>query len=440
MESLDDCTSIELLKQESIELKQTKAFLDDALRVQTILQQRALLRNEIASLGFDICLVPLCDDDKHIATMMEKLQQTGSQYQSECMPRTRAAQGSSPAEPPVPPESVHSGQQTDRGAGGLLAPGLANTDVDMSSPLEREIEFMRSIIEPVDDLVPKVRSPILPAKVQRGQGAKGEGLGGLGRGRPLTAEGSGTGCLTSVSLAAYSQSGLSALLALPPGLVDRNSHKHGSSGTMEVADGGAPLGVVPVATSRTASSLCAASGASARDASASGSLATGSHEDGSGRQGADESSRCRLWSLGPHDTTLVVRNIPVRYTQEILQEEWPPNGKYNFLHLPCSFKVGRTLGFAFVNFTSCANALEFQSNWQGRFLAEHCKIKFLDIVAAEVRGYRANLERFIGKRFLSKHRFLPALFDGTRRLNTRDVLQGMGAMKVERTPINRCER
>lgn len=55
--------------------------------------------------------------------------------------------------------------------------------------------------------------------------------------------------------------------------------------------------------------------------------------------------------LSDAKTTLMVRNIPVLYTQEMLLEEWPSDGSWDFLYLPRSNSgAGRfNLTYAFIN-------------------------------------------------------------------------------------------
>eukprot|EP00418_Pyrodinium_bahamense_P012640 CAMPEP_0179110982 /NCGR_PEP_ID=MMETSP0796-20121207/51819_1 /TAXON_ID=73915 /ORGANISM="Pyrodinium bahamense, Strain pbaha01" /LENGTH=582 /DNA_ID=CAMNT_0020809127 /DNA_START=30 /DNA_END=1776 /DNA_ORIENTATION=- len=65
----------------------------------------------------------------------------------------------------------------------------------------------------------------------------------------------------------------------------------------------------------------------------------------------------RLRSLGAGTTTLTIRNVPGRYTQDRLIEEWGPEYSYDFLYLPHSLRDQRSKGYAFVNFTTHEAAL-----------------------------------------------------------------------------------
>uniref|UniRef100_A0A7S0AMJ7 RRM domain-containing protein n=1 Tax=Pyrodinium bahamense TaxID=73915 RepID=A0A7S0AMJ7_9DINO len=128
------------------------------------------------------------------------------------------------------------------------------------------------------------------------------------------------------------------------------------------------------------------------------------------------------YGLPPGTTTLVVRNISARYTQEDILKVWEPDGSYDFISLPFSITEKRPLGFAFINFTSYEDALVFKARWHGQRLVGKRR---LHVSAAAVQGYHANLLR-VGPRLLeiiANDSFLPATFCGTERLETRREVQ-----------------
>lgn len=55
-------------------------------------------------------------------------------------------------------------------------------------------------------------------------------------------------------------------------------------------------------------------------------------------------------------TTLMVRNIPPAYTEDMLMEEWPMDLGYDFFYLPRNNKGKVNLGYAFLNFVSETHA------------------------------------------------------------------------------------
>jgi hypothetical protein len=129
-------------------------------------------------------------------------------------------------------------------------------------------------------------------------------------------------------------------------------------------------------------------------------------------------------------TTIVIRNIPARYTRDMLLEEFEPDGSFDFFFLPYSFRHSKTMGVAFVNFRSHDLALDFQTRWNRCYLSDHgCKNKHLDIAAAAMQGLADNLRQFNAKNVarLNSVGMLPLLLDkGGNRLNSMKELQRYG--------------
>jgi len=113
-------------------------------------------------------------------------------------------------------------------------------------------------------------------------------------------------------------------------------------------------------------------------------------------------------------TTLVVRNIPTRYTKEMLLKEWVPDGTFDFFYLPFSFKQKKVAGYSFINFTSNAAALAFYSQWHKKSLFSQGSSTKLHIVAAEVQGLDENVRHLINSkvRRITNPKYLPSVFDG----------------------------
>merc|ERR1719377_181029 len=67
-------------------------------------------------------------------------------------------------------------------------------------------------------------------------------------------------------------------------------------------------------------------------------------------------------------TTVMLRNIPNRYTQGHLVNLLDENGfrsLYDFVYLPMDFRNGVNLGYAFVNLLTHQDALQAMSTFQG---------------------------------------------------------------------------
>jgi hypothetical protein len=130
-------------------------------------------------------------------------------------------------------------------------------------------------------------------------------------------------------------------------------------------------------------------------------------------------------------TTMVVSNIPPRYTTEMLLKEWPNEGTYDMLYLPGNNAQTRNAGFAFVNFTSEAAAQQFSIYWKNRYLAHFSEKmrKPLWVSPSQAQGHNS-IEMVLGK-FLAKGRpgvFQPMIFDlGGEQIALEEALAGMKA-------------
>jgi hypothetical protein len=138
-------------------------------------------------------------------------------------------------------------------------------------------------------------------------------------------------------------------------------------------------------------------------------------------------------------TTLVVRNIPARYSQDMLLLEFQPDGAFDLFFLPYSFRDGRTMGYAFLNFRNHRQAITFQQRWHRQFLNDHGRTKHLDVAAATVQGLLPNLRQFNARSLLRLQRVgkLPALFDErARRLDTISELIRYGIIRAARASLS----
>lgn len=97
-------------------------------------------------------------------------------------------------------------------------------------------------------------------------------------------------------------------------------------------------------------------------------------------------------------TTLMIRNVPVLYSAEMLLAEWPNEGTYDFFYLPWNMETRRNLSYAFLNFTSETAALSFVQRWQKQRLPQYNSRKPLNISFADVQGLAENLRQLQRKR------------------------------------------
>lgn len=114
-----------------------------------------------------------------------------------------------------------------------------------------------------------------------------------------------------------------------------------------------------------------------------------------------------------HHVTLMMRNLPNRYTQQMVLEEIHEagfEGQYDFFYLPIDSVRGSNRGFAFINFTEVAFAAEFKMAFEGRQMRKFNSTKRIAIVPAALQGLKANYEHYSDKLVNLKDPFARPLF------------------------------
>jgi len=139
----------------------------------------------------------------------------------------------------------------------------------------------------------------------------------------------------------------------------------------------------------------------------------------------------QLPALDDDVTTLIIRSIPPKTSQESLIALWPPTWGYNFLYLPHSPKQRRSVAYAFINFVSNEAAKLFYDSWEGKVFTARGHTKALSIHAAQIQGVWSNLKHLQkqGISQLKNDKHLPALFDGDVCISFRGVLREMEIME-----------
>jgi len=175
--------------------------------------------------------------------------------------------------------------------------------------------------------------------------------------------------------------------------------------------------------------------------SATGSAAAGGAGTSKGSQGSQKAKKSIPNSENPGQPqrasweeakTLMVRNIPVRYTQDMLLKEWPNDtGMYDFVYLPICIDRKRNASFCFINFVDTESALKFHTAWHKQRLQHFSTRKPLDISPADVQGRDENLLQIVrNKTFRIRNvHFQPAIFDGADRVSMEAFMDGLDARK-----------
>lgn len=99
-------------------------------------------------------------------------------------------------------------------------------------------------------------------------------------------------------------------------------------------------------------------------------------------------------------TTVMMRNIPNRYTCEELLSEVMMAGfdeAFDFFYLPMDFKTKRNRGYGFINFHTVDIAKEFALAFHRRQLSLYSSKKIVEVAPAVTQGYAANMTKYFEK-------------------------------------------
>jgi hypothetical protein len=114
-------------------------------------------------------------------------------------------------------------------------------------------------------------------------------------------------------------------------------------------------------------------------------------------------------------TSLMVRNIPNKYTQQMLLTEFKENnhgpGIIDFFYLPIDFKNRCNRGYAFINFVDYHDILKFHRQYYGQHWRTFNSDKICDITYARIQGKAAMLKRFENSALMEKdEEYKPLVF------------------------------
>mmetsp|Transcript_29855 Transcript_29855/g.68804 ORF Transcript_29855/g.68804 Transcript_29855/m.68804 type:complete len:619 (+) Transcript_29855:72-1928(+) len=113
-------------------------------------------------------------------------------------------------------------------------------------------------------------------------------------------------------------------------------------------------------------------------------------------------------------TTVMLRNIPVKYNREMVLADLDQRGFagcYDFFYLPIDFHTGNTVGYAFINFVTPAETERFRATYSGLKLSPDSP-KICEVVVAKAQGKAKNVEQYRNSSVMSMdERFHPVIFD-----------------------------
>eukprot|EP00435_Cladocopium_sp_Y103_P054316 s206_g17.t1 len=96
-------------------------------------------------------------------------------------------------------------------------------------------------------------------------------------------------------------------------------------------------------------------------------------------------------------TTVMMRNIPNKYTQRMLLMEVQSCGflgTFDFLYLPIDAETAANRGYAFLNFFDPGSAWMFRCMFEGRKMSRFNSKKVISVVPATLQGFDANYAHY----------------------------------------------
>mmetsp|Transcript_24804 Transcript_24804/g.45489 ORF Transcript_24804/g.45489 Transcript_24804/m.45489 type:complete len:459 (-) Transcript_24804:127-1503(-) len=120
-------------------------------------------------------------------------------------------------------------------------------------------------------------------------------------------------------------------------------------------------------------------------------------------------------------TTVMLRNIPNKYTREMLIDQLSKDfrGEFDFLYLPIDFKNKCNVGYGFINFRTVENCAKFVSMFDGVDVRECLpglnSKKVAEVTPARVQGFTENVRRLrnspVMNQLIGHPEWMPVLFN-----------------------------
>ena len=95
-------------------------------------------------------------------------------------------------------------------------------------------------------------------------------------------------------------------------------------------------------------------------------------------------------------TTVMIKNIPNKYTQKMLLKKIDKKFKniYDFFYLPIDLKNKCNVGYAFINFINPVYILKFYEEFNGQHWEKFKSEKICQLAYARIQGHQALLMHF----------------------------------------------
>ncbi|GFP91260.1 protein mei2-like 5 [Phtheirospermum japonicum] len=122
----------------------------------------------------------------------------------------------------------------------------------------------------------------------------------------------------------------------------------------------------------------------------------------------------KIRSGGDTRTTIMIKNIPNKYTSKMLMVAIDEHfkGTYDFLYLPIDFKNKCNVGYAFINMLSPLHIIPFYEEFNGRKWEKFNSEKVASLAFARIQGKAALVAHFQNSSLMNEDkRCRPILFD-----------------------------
>jgi hypothetical protein len=126
-------------------------------------------------------------------------------------------------------------------------------------------------------------------------------------------------------------------------------------------------------------------------------------------------------------TTLMLRNIPNKYTQSTLMKEINALGfasSYDFFYLPMDVHNRSNIGYAFISFLCPAETERFRASFSGHEFERFKSRKVASICNAHLQGLDANIQHFQHRAvaLARNDQYRPAVFRDQKRVKFEDAV------------------
>jgi len=126
-------------------------------------------------------------------------------------------------------------------------------------------------------------------------------------------------------------------------------------------------------------------------------------------------------------TTMMLRNIPNKYTQNTLLQEIDELGfqsTYDFFYLPMDMHNRSNVGYAFINFVTPAHAERFRRIFSDHRFQRFQSRKISSVCVAHVQGLNENLRHFENRAVTHARndQYRPIVLRGNRRIHFDDAV------------------